>query len=202
MSMRHLPYEALVFDLGGVIIPHDNEVLYRRLAERCAAPDALDRIRRGAQDPRYGTGELPIADLHDRFRRELGYSRDWDAFVADWCSHLSVDWAMLDLVQRLAASRRVLLFSNTNREHWEHLLALTDGALARFEAYLSHEIGQVKPALAAFRTVAARAGIMPARSLFIDDRAENVEAARQAGFDAERFTDQAAFERFLRSRMS
>lgn len=198
--MRHLPYEALVFDLGGVIIPHDNEVLYRRLAACCTAPDALERVREGARDPRYGTGERPIADLHARFCRALGYSRDWSTFAADWCSHLSVDWAMLDLVQRLAAVHRVLLFSNTNREHWEHLLVLTDGALARFEAYLSHEIGQVKPSLATFRTVAARAGIAPARSLFIDDRAENVEAARRAGFDAELFTSQEAFERFLQSR--
>ena len=198
--MGPLPYEALVFDVGGVIIPHDNELLYRRLAARCTAPDSLERIREEARDPRYGTGELPITDLHAGVCRALGYRRDWSAFVADWCSHLSVDRAMLDLVQRLAASHRVLLFSNTNREHWEHLLALTDGALARFEAYLSHEIGQVKPSLAAFRAVATRAGIAPGRSLFIDDRAENVEAARQAGFHAELFTGQEAFERFLRSR--
>ena len=43
--MGHLNYDALVFDLGGVIVPHDNELLYRRLAECRTAPEALERIR-------------------------------------------------------------------------------------------------------------------------------------------------------------
>jgi FMN phosphatase YigB (HAD superfamily) len=197
--MPALPYEALVFDVGGVIVPHDNELLFRRLAARCTAPDAAERIRPLTMASCYGTGERPIAALHEECRRVLGYDGDWPTFLADWCCHLSIDGAMLALVERLAAAQRVLLFSNTNLEHWQHLVVMTAGALARFEAYLSHEIGQMKPSLAAFRDVAARAGITPARSLFIDDMAENVAAARRAGFKGERFTGQVALERFLRA---
>src|SRR5690242_21018963 len=138
--MPTLPYEALVFDVGGVIVPHDNEMLFRRLAARCAAPDAAERIRRRAMDPCYGSGEQPIAALHEECRRLLGYDGDWPTFRSDWCCHLSIDGAMLSLVERLAQTHRVILFSNTNHEHWQHLLVLSSGALVRFEAYLSHEI--------------------------------------------------------------
>lgn len=197
---RDRAFAALVFDLGGVIVPHDNDVLYRLLAERCRPAAVAQAVAAPVRDPRYERGELPIAHLHRRLVREAGYAPGWESFVADWCSHLGIDAAMLDYVERLAASRRVLLFSNTNREHWEHLLRLSDGRLGRFEAYLSHEIGDAKPSLASFRLVAARAGIDPARSLFIDDKPDNVWAARRVGFEAEIFTGQAALERLLAGR--
>lgn len=193
-------HEALVFDLGGVIVRHDNDLLYRRLAERCTVSGARDRIFAAAHDPRYNTGELAIAALHERLRHELGYAPGWEGFVADWCCHFSLDDSMLDLVERLGATNRVMLFSNTNHEHWEYLVAVSHGRLGRIEAYLSFEIGEAKPSLQSFRTVAARAGITPAGSLFVDDLAANVEAARQVGFDAEVFVGQAALEARLAGR--
>jgi HAD superfamily hydrolase (TIGR01509 family) len=190
-------FTALIFDVGGVIVPHDNEQLYRTLAGRCLRLPEPATIGEAARDPRYEKGELPIAHLHQRLRQEAGYAPDWHAFVADWCSHLGVDAAMLGYVERLAARRRVLLFSNTNREHWAHLLRLSNGRLGRFEAHLSHEIGDAKPALSAFRRLASRAGVDPARSLFIDDKPVNVAAARQVGFAGVVFTGQADLERYL-----
>jgi FMN phosphatase YigB (HAD superfamily) len=197
MAAGSLPFDALIFDLGGVIVPHDNDVLHRRLAERCSVPNAQACVGAAVRDRRYETGELPIADLHARLRRDAGYCLGWDAFVADWCCHLGLDRAMLEFVERLPEAHRVLLFSNTNRQHWQHLLRLSDGRIGRFEAYLSHEIGDAKPSPAAFAVVAARAGIDPGRCLFIDDRMLYVEAARLAGFRAELFTDQPALARCL-----
>ena len=195
--MTALPFEALVFDLGGVIIPHDNAVMYRRLASRCSRPEALELIEAAAHDPRYGIGVLPIAALHQRLCREAGYDAGWDQFRDDWCCHLSVDPAMLALVQRLAEANRILLFSNTNREHWEHIRLMTGGAVDRFEPYLSHEIGQAKPEVAAFQRVAQRAGFEPRRALFIDDLTRHVAGARAAGFTAHHFTGQAGLETYL-----
>jgi putative hydrolase of the HAD superfamily len=189
-----IPFDALVFDLGGVIVAHDNDLLYRRLAARCPVDDARDRIIAAARDERYGTGALPIAALHETLQHELGYDGDWPTFVADWSCHFTLDMAMLDLVERLASAQRIMLFSNTNREHWDFLVAASGGRLAKLEAYLSYEMGQVKPAPEAFRMLAARAGITAARSLFIDDLAANVEAARSFGFRGEIFVGQAALE--------
>ncbi len=192
--------QALVFDLGGVIVPHDNDALYARLVSRCAAPNAMDLILAESGDPRYGAGEVGVDALHARLVDELGYDGDWDVFVEDWCSHLGLDQSMLEFVGELAQRNRLMLFSNTNRVHWEHVNALSGGALGQLEAYLSHEIGAVKPDLHAFRLVTELAGMEPGRALFIDDRMDNVEAARRAGYQAEQFTDQATLEGLLRSR--
>jgi len=201
MTPTDEPLQALVFDVGGVIVPHDNEALYARLAARCSAPDALDLIRAGSlDDQRYGTGELGVPALHQHLVDELGYNGDWDVFARQWSSHLSIDDAMLGLVEQLARHYRVILFSNTNQVHWAQVDRLSHGRLRGLEAYLSHQIGAVKPHPHAFALVAACAGVEPGRSLFIDDRMDNVAAARRAGYQAEQFTDQATLEALLRGR--
>src|SRR5665213_3917498 len=141
MSPGDAPRQALIFDVGGVIVPHDNDAFYARLASRCSAADALDRILAESPDDRYGTGELGIPALHRRFVDELGYDGDWEAFAQQFCAHLEIDEAMLALAEALARTHRVMLFSNTNHVHWDHLQVLTHGALGRLEPYLSHEIG-------------------------------------------------------------
>ncbi len=194
-----MPFDALVFDVGGVFILHDNERLFRRLAASCSAGDAVDRIREAAMDPDIATGARAVRALYDELVRDLAYTRDWKGFLGDWSSHFSVDRAMLELLERLARDQRVLLFSNTNREHWDHVVALADGALGRYDAFLSHVIHDMKPNASAFQLVAARAGIKPHRSVFIDDLAENVAAARVLGFCGHIFTGRNGFERFLAS---
>jgi FMN phosphatase YigB (HAD superfamily) len=196
-TTRKTPFDALVFDVGGIFILHDNERLFRRLAASCSAVDAVDRIREAALDSDITTGARPVRELYDELVRDLRYKRDWQGFLVDWSSHFSVDRAMLALLGTVARDNRVLLFSNTNREHWDHVTHLATGALGRHEAYLSHVIHDMKPNASAFRLVASRAGIRPERALFIDDLAENVAAARALGFRVHLYTGREAFERFL-----
>jgi|HubBroStandDraft_4_1064222.scaffolds.fasta_scaffold94687_2 FMN phosphatase YigB (HAD superfamily) len=191
------PFDAIVFDLGGVIVAHDNAVMVQRIASRTkATPREVSRLIRRKD---WGSG-LPIAALHAELTDELGYGGGWEAFAADWCCHFTVDPSMLAYVQRLASANRVMIFSNTNQVHWDFLVAATGGDLAAFEAYLSHELRRSKPALEAFEMVARQAGIDPARSIFFDDVAENVDGARRAGFQAEVFTSEAALRALLAER--
>jgi hypothetical protein len=37
VSKERLQFEALIFDVGGVIVSHDDDMLHRRLAVRCRA---------------------------------------------------------------------------------------------------------------------------------------------------------------------
>jgi HAD superfamily hydrolase (TIGR01509 family) len=192
-------FDVLVFDLGNVIVPFDNDVLHARLAGRCTAPDASERLSRLAHDRRYGTGEKSIRELHQALVGEVGYQGDWPTFVDDWTCHLTLDADMLALVEQLAERHRVMIFSNINQQHWDRALEMSEGRVGKFEAYLSHEIGDCKPAVSSFLTVARLAKIDPARAIFFDDMPDNVAAARKVGFQAEVFTTQAALEDYLRA---
>jgi FMN phosphatase YigB (HAD superfamily) len=194
------PFQALIFDVGGVFVPHDNDMLYARLASRCAVPDAEERIRGQSGKTGVGSGAISVQDLHLRMADQFGYAGDWETFADDWCCHLGLDEAMLDLIERLAEVQRVALFSNTTDVHWTRVDAMSGGRVMRLEQYLSHLIGAEKPALEAFQIVADQGGFEPARCLFFDDVQKNVDGARAAGFQAELFTGQEALETLLRDR--
>jgi FMN phosphatase YigB (HAD superfamily) len=199
-DMRSSPFEALIFDLGGVIIAHDNAVLYDRLASRCEPGWTGERVGDVVADPAWQTGALPITVLHERLRATAGYDADWKTFAGDWCCHLVLDNSMLGTVRRLANHNRVMIFSNTNAVHWDFAVAASEGALVFLEPYLSHEIGHEKPSARAYQVVAERAGIDPSRTIFFDDLPANVEGARRAGYQAEVFTGEAPLVALLRDR--
>lgn len=193
-------FDALVFDLGGVIVAHDNRVCYERLAARCGPLGSIARVRALAENPDVGTGALTIPALYGQFQDEAAYGADWETFAQDWCCHLVLDAAMLGFIGRLSARNRVMLFSNTNQTHWDSQVEASGGRLGAIEHYLSHEIGHVKPSVRSFGVVAQMAGLDPARSVFFDDALANVEAAREAGFQAEVFESQVKLTAFLEAK--
>ena len=86
------------------------------------------------------------------------------------------------LVEQVRAEVPVAFLSNMNRCQWEaHYedLPLTGGFDYRF---LSYEMGLVKPDPRIFAAVATRLPVEPARVLFLDDNAVNVEAGAAAGY--------------------
>jgi putative hydrolase of the HAD superfamily len=197
--MEYPEVRALVFDLGGVIVAHDNDVMHRRIAGRCAEGYGPEDVARLTDDALWNTG-APISELHATLTVEAAYQGDWPTFVDDWCCHLVLNPSMLAYVEALAARHRVMIFSNTNKEHWDSQVRVSGGRLARIKAHLSHELGATKPDLASYKLVAERAGLPPESLLFFDDVPANVAGARRAGWQAEVFTREAALRALLSER--
>jgi putative hydrolase of the HAD superfamily len=63
----------------------------------------------------------------------------------------------------------------------------------------SHRLRMVKPEAAIYRHAIAGLGVPAENVLFIDDREENVEAARAAGLQAIQYVDHASFVKALRA---
>ena len=70
-----------------------------------------------------------------------------------------------------------------------------------FDLYaLSFEIGAMKPDARIYAAAAEMAGVPPEKIFFIDDREENVEGARAAGWQVELMSTPAAASEALRVR--
>jgi putative hydrolase of the HAD superfamily len=77
------------------------------------------------------------------------------------------------------------VFSNTNASHKETWTHLYPEVVHAFDSiFASHELGLRKPEPQAFARIAALIGTRPADILFFDDLPENVEAAKDCGFQA------------------
>jgi HAD superfamily hydrolase (TIGR01509 family) len=188
------PAPTLIFDLGGVLVRHDNEILYDRLAACCAnALEARAQIVSWLGDERIGTGHLGIETLHRHMREKLGLKASYNYFLELWSSHFSEEPGMEALVERLAKRHRAILFSNTNAAHIAHIRAIYP-VFSRFHAqYLSFEIGLVKPNATSYRRVLELEGRAPEDCIFIDDRPDNTAAAGKLGIKTVTFTGPEAF---------
>ncbi len=189
-------FDALVFDIGGVIVSHDNEAMYRQIASRCAGSPPTQEVKAVIRRTRWSLGLEPMSSLHERLQTELGYDGDWSRFVEDWTCHFTADRSMAALAAGLARTQRVILFSNTNAVHGAHEIPGME-ELAEVERCLSCDLGLVKPAPEAFLKVAELAGIDPRRSLMIDDLPENVRGAQEAGFQGLLFQGEAELRQAL-----
>ncbi|MGO9672579.1 MAG: HAD-IA family hydrolase [Methylocella sp.] len=186
---------TIIFDLGGVLIRHDNELLYDRLAACCADPaTARPLMARATGHEDFGTGRLGVDALHARLVADHGFAQNYSHFLDLWSSHFSEAPEMEPLVQALARRYRTVIFSNTNAAHAEHIRANYRVLGHAHAAYMSHELALAKPAAEAFKKVLQLEGRRPEECIFIDDRAENTAAAAALGFKTVTFTDRAALE--------
>ena len=186
---------TIIFDLGGVLIRHDNESLYDRLAACCADPAAARRgIIDALADEALGTGSLSVDQLHARLVADHGFARAYPHFLDLWSSHFSDSPGMAPLLCALARRYRVVIFSNTNAAHIDHIRANYRVLEHAHAAYMSYELGLVKPYAEAFRKVLELEGRRPDECIFIDDRPENTAAAAALGIRTVTFTDPAALK--------
>jgi len=193
-----MTWPTFIFDVGGVLIRHDNDLLSDRLAAQCADPPATrPRLNDGVHNREVGTGRMDMVELHRRLAREYGFLADYATFLAIWNSHFSEEPDMEPILRALSSRYRTVFFSNTNAAHWAHVTAHYPVLAHGHHAYLSHELALVKPDPASLLRVLELERCAPADAIFIDDRAENVEAAVALGMDGILFTDAARFRAAL-----
>ena len=87
------------------------------------------------------------------------------------------------LIRKLKPRYRIGLLSNTNEWHFDHAVRACT-RLSHFDAVsVSYQVKAMKPSAPIYLDALGKLGTDPEETLFIDDRAENVEgdARRDAG---------------------
>jgi putative hydrolase of the HAD superfamily len=190
------PEPLLIFDLGNVVIKHDDDILFHGLSGACKEPDkAMALLKNIFQEG--GADLKSTADYFEEIRYKIGFEGEYDRFESIWCSHFSHDPAMEDLVKALAAKHQVVILSNTNDAHWRFLTGKYDILKVPKAVYTSFELGIAKPAAEIYLHVLKAEHRQPEEAIFIDDKPVNVEGARAVGMHGIHFTGREALERDL-----
>lgn len=182
--------DALVFDLGGVLVDVD----FRRALERWATASNVpvaaiaSRFRRDEAYCAHERGEMDERRYFAHLRSALGIAIADDDILAGWNAALGEPLAGIEpIVRRLAGEFPLYVFSNTNPAHIAHFAPRYRSLLSHFHRTIaSCEIGSRKPEPAAFLAVAKLIGAAPGRLAFFDDLEENVAGARRARWQAYR----------------
>ena len=186
---------AVVFDFGGVILDVDLsrtvEAFARLGVKNLTAAET--QVGSGTFFEANERGDFSPEEFWEKLRErapEIASRSDaelhaaWDALLGDFVPE------RIALLRNLRSRYRIFLLSNTNEPHRETFLRRFSNQIggdmnALFEAaFYSDLLRCVKPSHEIFEKVAALAGLVPEETLFIDDNAKNVAAARECGWRA------------------
>jgi HAD superfamily hydrolase (TIGR01509 family) len=180
--------EALLFDLGGVIIDIDFGRVCARWAEHAGCDAAALRARLIFDEPahHHEIGKLDDAQFFGHLRQMLGLQLSDEQLLDGWNAIFVGEMpGIAALLEEAKARLPLYAFSNTNRAHELCWSARFKGVLTHFRhVFVSSTIGLRKPDAAAFDHVVKAMGVPASRVLFFDDTLANVEGARAAGLQA------------------
>ena len=185
---------ALIFDFGNVVAHFD----YNRACEALGrdrgldGPTLLAKARDAGLVPlvkRYEIGAIDDRTFSKSCLELIGLEVEHDEFAAAWADIFWLNEPVARLIERLRArGHRLVLGSNTNAIHATHFRRQFAETFAHFDRLvLSYEVGHLKPDRGFYLACAEAAGRPPSECVFIDDLAENVDAARLAGLVAIRY---------------
>lgn len=192
--------DAVLFDLGNVLIDWNPRHLYRRLIDDEVRMERfLAEVCNHDWNIQMDGGKPFAQGVAELSRRHPEEAALIEAFWTRWPEMLG--GAIAGTVDLLAALRanglRVHALTNWSAETFPHARHRF-GFLNWFEhIVVSGEIGLVKPDPAIFRHAIERCRLEPARTLFIDDSPVNVAGATAVGLQTHHFTGAAALRAIL-----
>ena len=186
--MRPHKPQALLFDLGGVVIDIDFDRAIRAWQPKSRL--SVDELRRAFQFDleyqRHERGEITSPEYFDHLASVLRIENDHGYIAEGWNSiYVGV---VPDTLAALRAARSRLpcyAFTNTNASHaitWRKMFPEVVNSFDRI--FVSFEMGLRKPEKEAFDRICRELDLPSGSIMFFDDLLENVESARAAGLQA------------------
>jgi len=200
--MTSTPIRFVYFDLGNILVAFDRDVAARNVAELFHAnPTAMELafvheiMHDSGLQNQLETGLLSEAEFAESIRKSFPGSIDpvEDAAIlraiSDMFTPIETMRDVLTRVRQTGTSIGIL--SNTCQAHWSWVRSQSYEVLeGPFDVeVVSYEARSMKPDRVIYEVAEQRAremsDVMPEQILFIDDREENVIAARRFGWNAE-----------------
>ena len=191
--------DALLFDVGGVLIDVDFQLVFADWAQCAGVPieEIASRFRADAAYEAHERGEIGGTEYFATLRTSLGIDIADAQFEIGWCGIFrGLIPGAAELLRHLATIRPVYIFSNTNALHYARWQTQFPEIVTPItQTFCSQQIGLRKPDIKAYEKVCALIGLPPQRIAFFDDLADNIDGARRAGLVAHHVPSFADTER-------
>ncbi|MBG56187.1 MAG: HAD family hydrolase [Deltaproteobacteria bacterium] len=179
-----IPINTVIFDLGNVLIDWDPRYLYRKLFNTDDEVEwFLENICDQDWNLKHDSGQLFSQGIFEKSKNFPEHIELIKAWYQRWEEMLGgpIDESVKILSE--LKEKRVLLYilSNWSAETYPiaeerfDFLSWFDGKI------ISGEVGIVKPDLEIYKLLIKRYGLNPQKTVFIDDKDENIKAAKLVG---------------------
>ena len=194
--MSQPPIEAILYDLGNVILPFSHYQIAEKLCRSAQRKEFQDPqklfsylfdLQKGVMN-RFDVGKVSSREFFQSIKENLGLSLSFDEFIPIWNDIFVEDQEVSQIILSQKGRWRLGLLSNTDPLHFNYILSKFAIMRAFDKWILSYEVGFKKPAVEIFQIAIAWASVEPQKILFIDDTKKHVEAAISLGMQGIHFT--------------
>jgi len=200
---ENLLYDAVICDLGNVLINFDRQIAVKRIAP--FTPKKEEDIYGLFFDSQitelFEKGEITPDEFFYRIKEFLELDMDYDKFLPIWNDiffEVPLNIKMRNFLRSIKSQYSLVMLSNINKVHFEFLRKRM-GIFKDFaELVLSYEVGFRKPPPEIYHEALKRIKVIPSRAFYIDDRKDLIEAASRLGIKGIVFDGEDAFERIVK----
>ena len=173
--------ELVLFDIGNVLSGNFDQPLYRRFAQELGVSyEELWAARKGHWVP-FELGQITEREYWEGMKIDLGLPYTVEELRRMPYERMFPIPGSLEIARELAAKYRLGIISN-HTDEWTDYIIESHGLEELFDPIIiSSHVALRKPGLAIYELTLERAGVPAERALFIDDKPENIAAARRLG---------------------
>lgn len=201
--MKEGKYDALVFDLGNVLINFDYQIAVENFNK--IEPDLGKRFLEYHKENyhihrSFEKGIISEKGFIEIALKGVDFKVDPDTFAKIYSDIFIPNDEVIALLPKLKKKYKLYLMSNTDPLHkkygWQNYEFFT-----HFDhLVLSFEVGAVKPEEKIYRAIESISQVEPEKLLYIDDIEEYVNTAKQRGWDAIQFKNYTQLSLELKNR--
>jgi putative hydrolase of the HAD superfamily len=197
------PFDVILFDIGGVLLTNGWDHQERAaIVDQFHLDSAAFEAHHAKAFEAWERGEISIDEYLDAvvFYEPRSFTRE-EFFNAICAQSKALPDGAMCILKELAASDKCMIGSLNNEARETHEFRVDRFGLRQYLKFTctSCYMGIRKPDPQIYRRTLGILGNRAERSLFIDDRLENVAAAAAVGMKAIRFTGADALRRDLQS---
>ncbi len=197
------PFDVILFDIGGVLLTNGWDHQERAaIVDQFHLDSAAFEAHHAKAFEAWERGEISIDEYLDAvvFYEPRSFTRE-EFFNAICAQSKALPDGAMCILKELAASDKCMIGSLNNEARETHEFRVDRFGLRQYLKFTctSCYMGIRKPDPQIYRRTLGILGKRAERTLFIDDRLENVAAAAAVGMKANRFTGADALRRDLQS---
>ncbi|MFK8045897.1 MAG: HAD family hydrolase [Crocinitomicaceae bacterium] len=199
--MMKMNFEAIIFDLGGVILNidyHKTIQAFKNIGIK-EFDDLYNQAQQNQLFDNLETGKISESDFYLEIQRISNASISvkqieiaWNAMLLDLPSK------RIDFLIELAKATPIYLLSNTNSIHLKAFQNIINESFGKkelledvfIETFYSHKIGLRKPHADVFQLILDKHQLNPTNTLFIDDSIQHIEGAKKIGLKTHHLVNQ------------
>jgi len=184
--------KILAFDLGNVIFGFDYTIALEKIKGKMKASiaDIIEEFYRNDFTLPFEKGVISANEFYSNFKKTFSATFDYEEFVDIWCKIFFPLPEVIDLVTRLKSKHSIYLISNINELHFNYLYKQYPQVFSLFDdLVLSFKVKSVKPERKIYEALKETAGAEFGDIIYIDDRADLIEAANRLDLQSIQFID-------------